>query len=103
MAVYGSSNARKVGPVAITIRNKETEELIRRIGRRTGEEPDAVMLRLVKAEDTSRQASTVPPEEVAKRREFFEQLRKKYPPPEDQMTWAEVEEEMDSIFGDDLK
>jgi|LNFM01.1.fsa_nt_gb hypothetical protein len=104
MAVYASAKPGEIGPVAITIRNKETEDLIRRIGRRTGEEPDAVVLRLVKAEAGPAEAPpAVAPEEVARRKEFFDQLRKKYPPPDNPMTWAEIEEEMDSIFGDDLK
>jgi hypothetical protein len=82
--------------MAITIRNKETEELIRRIGRRTGEGPSAVIRRL--AENENARGGSVPPEEVARRMRVFEELREKYPPPEEKMTWAEVEREMDAIF-----
>ena len=89
--------------MAITIRNKETEELIRKIGRRTGEGPSAVVARLVKAEVGGRNDQKVPEEEVRRRMAVFEDLRKKYPNTGPEMTWAEVEEEMDSIFGDDLK
>ena len=89
--------------MAITIRNKETEELIRKIGRRTGEGPSAVVARLVKQEASGRNEQKVPEEEVRRRMAVFEELRKKYPNTGPEMTWAEIEEEMDSIFGDDLK
>ena len=85
--------------MAITIRNKETEELIRRIGRRTGEGPSAVIRRL--AENENKHTGTVPPDEVARRLKVFEDLRRQYPPPNDGLMWSEIEEEMDSIFGDD--
>jgi hypothetical protein len=90
--------------VAITIRNKETEDLIRRIGRRTGEEPDAMMLRLVKADAGPGEVTTpVSPDEVARRMARMEELRLKYTYPDDpKLSWAEIEEEMDSIFGPDL-
>ena len=85
--------------MAITIRNKETEELIRRIGLRTGEEPDAVLLRLVKAEAGPAEVPpAVAPEEVARRMKAFAELREKYPPPEPNMTWKEVERDMDALF-----
>lgn len=89
--------------MAITIRNKTTEELIRKIGRRTGEGPSAVIARLVKAEVGGKNEQKVPEEEVRRRMAVFEELRKKYPHTGPKMTWAEIEEEMDSIFGDDLK
>lgn len=88
--------------MAITIRNKTTEELIRQIGRRTGEGPSAVIARLVTRE-ASGQNDKVPEAEVRRRLAVFEELAKKYPPTGPQMTWDEIEEEMDSIFGDDLK
>lgn len=88
--------------MAITIRNKETEELIRRIGQRTGEGPSAVVRRL--AHNAVGQSETsVPETEVQRRLARFEKLRKEYPPPENPVSWAEIQEEMDSIFGDDLK
>ena len=87
--------------MAITIRNKETEELIRRIGRRTGEGPSAVVARLAKQE-VSGNDDKVPEEEVQRRLRRFEELAEKYPPSGPKMTWEEVEREMDSIFGDEL-
>lgn len=98
MAVYASAKPGEIGPVAITIRNKETEDLIRRIGRRTGEEPDAVITRLVASEAKSDMVGEVSREEYERRMKVFEELREKYPPPEPKMTWAEVEREMDAIF-----
>ena len=89
-------------PLAITIRNKETEELIRTIGRRTGEGPSAVIRRLAEKE-AGQQPAGVPEEEVQRRLAFMEDLRKRYPPPQRKSSWAEVEEEMDSIFGDDFE
>ena len=89
--------------MAITIRNKETEELIRKIGRRTGEGPSAVVARLVKAEASGRNDQAVPEEEVRRRLALFEELSKQYPYTGPKLTWAQIEEEMDSIFGDDLK
>lgn len=89
--------------MAITIRNKTTEELIREIGRRTGEGPSAVVRRLVTAEAAGRKDRAVPAEEVERRLAYFEELRRKYPPPDDGVTWSEIEEETGSIFGDDLR
>jgi hypothetical protein len=89
--------------MAITIRNKQTEELIRKIGRRTGEGPSAVIARLVKAEASGRNDQKVPEEEVRRRLALFEELSKKYPHTGPALTWTQIEEEMDSIFGDDLK
>jgi hypothetical protein len=94
---------RGIEPVAITIRNKTTEDLIRQIGRRTGEEPSAVIERLVAQEAGPARDEKVPEEEVRRRMQRFEELRKQFPPPGNPPTWAEIEEEMDSIFGDDLK
>lgn len=87
--------------MAITIRNKQTEELIRRIGRRNGEGPSAVIRRLAEREAAA-EDSPVPEEEVERRLKRFEELARKYPPSGPKMTWKEVEKEMDSIFGEEL-
>ena len=52
--------------MAITLRNKDIEERIRRIGRRTGEGPSAVIRRLVDAEEPALGEVS---EEEAERRE----------------------------------
>ena len=88
--------------MAITIRNKETEELIRKIGRRTGEGPSAVVRRLAVAEAGSMEGAPSQ-KEIARRMTRIEELRKQYSRPDDpNLTWEEIEEEMDSIFGDEL-
>ena len=85
--------------MAITIRNKETEELIRRIGRRTGEGPSAVIRRLAEKE-AGQQPAGVPEEEVRRRIAEFEAIAKEFPPPDPKPSWAEIEWEMDSLFDD---
>lgn len=89
--------------MAITIRNKTTEELIRKIGRRTGEGPSAVILRLARAEVLGQPAGTVSEEEVQRRIARFDELAAQFPYTGPKLSWEEVEDEMDSIFGDDLK
>ena len=90
--------------MAITIRNQRTEELIRKIGRRTGEGPSAVVRRLVEREaGVNDNSEPVPPEVVKMRMQRLEELRLKHTHPDDpKLTWEEIEKEMDSIFGDDL-
>ena len=85
--------------MAITIRNKETEELIRRIGRRTGEGPSAVIRRLAEKE-AGQQPACVPEEEVRRRIAEFEAIAKEFPPPDPKPSWGEIEWEMDSLFDD---
>lgn len=89
--------------MAITIRNKTTEELIRKIGRRTGEGPSAVVRRLAENENREQSIEVVSEEEIQRRLAVFDELAKRFPPPDDGRTWTEIEEEMDSIFGGDLK
>jgi hypothetical protein len=96
--------SREIEPVAITIRNQKTEELIRRIGRRTGEGPSAVVRRLAEREASiNDNAKPVPPEIVKMRMQRLEELRLKHTHPDDpKLSWDEIEQEMDSIFGDEL-
>jgi hypothetical protein len=91
--------------MAITIRNKTTEELIRKIGRRTGEGPSAVVRRLAEREaGTHATASPVPAEIVKRRMRELEESRLRYRHPDDpKLTWTEIEEEMDAIFGEDFE
>ncbi|MDP3895067.1 MAG: type II toxin-antitoxin system VapB family antitoxin [Mesorhizobium sp.] len=89
--------------MAITIRNKETEELIRKIGRRTGEGPSAVVRRLAENENAKRPETPTPfgkvsEAEVQRRMARLGELRRKYPPPDPKLTWAEVEEEVSSLY-----
>jgi hypothetical protein len=84
--------------MAITIRNKTTEELIRKIGRRTGEGPSAVVHRLVAAEALGQTEQKVSEEEIRRRIQFMRELREKYPPPDPRPTWEEVERERDALY-----
>lgn len=84
--------------MAITIRNKTTEELIRKIGRRTGEGPSAIVTRLVKAEFAGRNGRKVPEEEVRRRMEEFEALARKFPPPHPAVAWEEMERDVDALY-----
>jgi hypothetical protein len=88
--------------VAITIRNKTTEELIRKIGRRTGEGPSAVVRRLAEREaGINKGSDAVSPETVERRMRELEESRLRHSYPDDpKLSWPEIEKEMDSIFGD---
>lgn len=83
--------------MAITIRNKTTEELIRKIGRRTGEGPSAVVRRLAERE-ASDHKKPVPEEEVQRRLQFMRELHEKYPPPDPKPSWEEIERDMDALY-----
>ena len=82
--------------MAITIRNKDTEAMIRQIGKRRNEGPSAVVKRL--AEQELQRNGEVQQEEYARRMRAFEELARKYPPPEPKVPWAEIEREMDAVF-----
>lgn len=84
--------------MAITIRNKATEELIRRIGRRTGEGPSAVIARLVKAEAAGRSGRKVPEAEIERRTAEFESLAAKFPPSHPKPAWEEMERDMEALY-----
>jgi len=82
--------------MAITIRNKTTEAMIRAIGRRTGEGPSAVIRRLAESETQhERQPSE---DEIRRRIEFMEELSRKYPPPDPKPTWKEIEKDIEDMY-----
>jgi hypothetical protein len=88
-----------LGQVAITIRNKTTEDLIRKISRRTGEGPSAVIGRLVRKEALGHE-DTLPEEEVQRRLRRFEELAQMYPPPDPRPSREEIEREVDALYDD---
>jgi hypothetical protein len=88
----------EIGPMAITIRNKTTEELIRKIGRRTGEGPSAVVRRLVEREASNQNDQKVPEEEVQRRLRFMHELREKYPPPDPKPSWEDIQRDIDALY-----
>lgn len=91
------SGLSKVAPMAITIRNKATQELIRTIGRRTGEGPGVVVRRLAIAEAAKSNAPEVSEEESRRRIARFEEIARLYPPPEPRRSWGEIQAETDAL------
>ena len=82
--------------MAITIRNSRTEAMIRRIGQQRREGPSAVVKRL--AEEELQRIGQVSQEDFERRMRIWDELAEKYPPPDDKLTWAEIEAEMQSLF-----
>jgi hypothetical protein len=83
-------------PVAITIRNKETEAIIRRLGARRREGPSAVIARLAKEE--LKREGQVSREEYARRMAAWDELMSLAPPRDPNATWEDFEAEMQSLF-----
>lgn len=77
--------------MAITIRNTEVEAMIREIGRHTGEGPSAVIARAVR----NLKGRRLTPEESRRK---FERLMRDVPPRDPNLTWKDLEDEMNSIF-----
>jgi hypothetical protein len=82
--------------MAITIRNKETEANIRAIGKRRGEGPSAVVARLAKQE--LEREGQVTQSEYERRMAAWDELTALAPPRDPNLTWADIEREMDSLF-----
>lgn len=83
--------------------DKRTEELIRTIGRRTGEPAGAVIRRLAEAEAGPERGASSPSSEIVEMRlARYRGLRERYRRPDDpNLTWEEIEGEMDAIFDDE--
>lgn len=62
--------------MAITLRNKPLEERIKRIGRRTGLGPSAVIAKAVEALEQA-PAPEVPPEEVKRRLKALDEIQRR--------------------------
>jgi hypothetical protein len=82
--------------MAITIRNKETEAIIRRLGKRRNEGPSAVISRLAK--EALEREGQVPQEEYEERMKAWDELMALAPPRDPNVTWADIEQEMQSLF-----
>ena len=84
--------------MAITIRNKETEAMIRKLGKRCGEGPSAVIRRLAQEalEHEAREAEGG----LARRLAAWNTLMAFAPPRDPNVTWVEIEGEMDALFDD---
>jgi hypothetical protein len=83
--------------MAITIRNKTTEELLRKIGGRTGEGPSALIHRLALAE-LAGENDFVPEQEAERRLRWLEELGRQFPPAEPKPNWEDIERETDALY-----
>ena len=81
--------------MAITIRNKETEAMIGRLGLRWGLGPSAVVKRL--AEEELARAGTVPPEEFERRMKLWDELMPMVPEFTEEEK-REMQYEMDHMY-----
>ncbi len=82
--------------MAITIRNKETERIIRDVGSQTGEGPSALIARLVEQEE--RRLAEARQARREERRMALQQLIEETPPVSDEdrrAVWTELEEMYD--------
>ena len=82
--------------MAITIRNSETERMIREIGKRYGEGPSQTIRRL--AEKELDQPGAASQEEFDRRMRAWDELTALAPPRDPDLTWKDIEREMDSLF-----
>ena len=82
--------------MAITIRNKKTEEAIRRIGERRGEGPSAVIARLAEAEEKreSEERKRTAEERLARMRAYRATLPK-FTEEEKKAVWQALEDMYD--------
>lgn len=81
--------------MAITIRNKQTEAMIREIGQRTGEGPSALLHRLAK-EALEREAEQAEQDRRA-RLAAWEGLDEDFPPPSEEEK-AEMRKVMETMY-----
>ena len=81
--------------MAITIRNKRTEAMLRDIGERTGEGPSALLYRLAK-EAIEREAAREE-QEQRKRLESWDALDAAFPPPSEKEK-AEMRKVMETMY-----
>jgi len=82
--------------MAITIRNKETEAIIRRVGKSRNEGPSAVVSRW--AREALKQEGQVSQQEYEGRMAAWDELMELAPPRDPSLTWAEIEAEMQGLF-----
>jgi hypothetical protein len=81
--------------MAITIRNKETEAMLRRLGLKWGAGPSGVVKRL--AEEELARAGTVTPEELERRMKLWDELMAMVPEFTEQEK-REMQYEMDHMY-----
>ena len=82
--------------MAITIRNKRTEDMIHRIGKRNAEGPSRTIQRLAEKELANGFASPAEPLEESER--LWAELMALAPPRDPNLNWEDIEQEMQSLF-----
>jgi hypothetical protein len=82
--------------MAITIRNKDTEAIIRRLGKRWNEGPSGVVARLAKQEE--QRAEKIDKAEQERRMQAWDELMALAPPRDPNLSWQDIEKEMDGLF-----
>lgn len=82
--------------MAITIRNKEVEAKIRKLGKRRSEGPSAVISRLVN-EEVKREGQ-VSDADYQRRMAAWDEVMALAPPRDPNVTWQDLEREMDSVY-----
>lgn len=81
--------------MAITIRNKTTEAMIREIGRRTGEGPSELLARLAEAELAEMEVQQR--EAVERRLAAWEELDREFPPPSEEEKEA-IRQKLETMY-----
>lgn len=82
--------------MAITIRNKATEAMIRELAQRWKQGPSAVIARLAKLQlEQEREADAA---NIERRLNAWDEVMKLAPPRDPSVTWEDLEREMDSLF-----
>lgn len=81
--------------MAITIRNRETEAMLRQLGMRWGLGPSRVIRRL--AEEELVRSGTTSPEEFASRMKLWDELEREFPPPSEEEK-RQMQYELDHMY-----
>ena len=82
--------------MAITIRNKETEAMIRRLGKRRNEGPSAVVSRL--AREALAREGQVSHDDYERRMKAWDEVMALAPPRDPNITWDDLDREMQGLF-----
>lgn len=81
--------------MAVTIRNKQTEAMLRQLGLKWRAGPSGVVRRL--AEQELARAGTVTPEEFKRRMKIWDELEREFPPPTEEEK-RQMQYEMDHMY-----
>jgi len=82
--------------MAITIRNKETEDMIKQLGARWGQGSSAVISRLARTELAK--SGIVSAQEFDRRMRILDDLAREFPPQDPKPSWEQLEADMQEMF-----